>query len=141
MKMATAAQKTTMLFVAATLSLGLSWLHSEGRHVPVPREKPIVILAEKVQGRVTYKVDSKPVRTEVMLDALRKAIEQRGGGQTVLVLVDVNAPVSTFGWVRGVAGKLGLAKFRYFMFQTHREYMSEVTFGPTIPFSTNPPLD
>jgi len=122
--------------VVAVRVLAGSPLPGQGAHA-----MPIVVVAEVVHGRMTYTVDSKPVARD-LLDAIGVAGEKRGWDCPVIALVDVRARIDEIGTIDGVAGKAGFQKpVRFFVFNKESGKMSTVEFGPSVPFTTNPPID
>ena len=104
------------------------------------KEKPVVILAEMVNGRIHYKVDSKPALPD-FLRVLSLVEEQRGKDCPVIALIDSRASFDEIGNIDGTAGKAQLTNIRYFVFNKADGRMAEIHYGPTIPFSTNPPIE
>lgn len=108
------------------------------------RPKPIVVIAEKAQGRTIYKVDSKPtgsMPTNDLLHALNQIVARNGVNQPVVVLVDSRLPSSEIWNLDGVAGKAQLMNLRFFIFFRDTEMMSEIKRMPAVPFSTSPPTN
>ncbi|MGA8013970.1 MAG: hypothetical protein WB949_16185 [Candidatus Acidiferrales bacterium] len=103
-------------------------------------KKPVVILAEMVNGRIHYKVNSKSARPDI-LRVLSILEEQRGRDCPVVALVDSRAPFDEIGNIDGIAGKAQLTNIRYFVFSKAGGKMSEAHFGPNIPYSPNPPIE
>ena len=103
-------------------------------------QKPVVILAEIVNGRIHYKVDSKPALPDI-LRVLSIVEEQRGKNCPVIALVDSRASFDEIGNIDGVAGKAQLTNIRYFVFNKESGKMAELHYGPDMPFSLNPPAE
>jgi hypothetical protein len=103
-------------------------------------KKPVVILAEMVNGRIHYKVDSKPALPD-FLRVLSLVEEQRGKDCPVVALIDSRAPFDEIGNIDGTAGKAQLTNIRYFIFNKASGKMAELHYGPDIPFSSNPPIE
>ena len=119
----------TASFALASLALGQSTRQ---------KEKPVVILAEIVNGRIHYKVDSKPALPD-FLRVLSLVEEQRGKDYPVIALIDSRASFDEVGNIDGTAGKAQLTNIRYFVFNKASGKMAEIHYGPDIPFSPNPP--
>ena len=129
--------------ILATAILGMSGLAVAGLvrgQSTRQKEKPVVILAEMVNGRIHYKVDSKPALPD-FLRVLSLVEEQRGKDCPVVALIDSRAPFDEAGNIDGTAGKAQLTNIRYFVFNKADGRMAEIHYGPTIPFSTNPPIE
>jgi len=62
--------RRTVLLLVALPSLGVGSLHSQEPRPPAQVEKPIVVMVEKAQGRVTYKVEPRQAPAK---DALEPA--------------------------------------------------------------------
>lgn len=124
--------------VLATTSFALAGL-ARGQSTR-QKEKPVVILAEMVNGRIHYKVDSKPALPNI-LQVLSMLEEQRGKDCPVIALIDSRASFDEIGNIDGLAGKAQLTNIRYFVFNKQSEKMGEVHFGPDIPFSPNPSIN
>lgn len=130
------------IFLGAALAVGTAAGGGNvSRRLPAqPKPKPIVIVAEVVNGRVSYTVNSKPARPD-LLRVLSILEQQRGRAYPVVALVDAHARITEFGNVEGTAGKAGFFTIRFFLFNRESGKMGEITFGPSIPFSTNPPAE
>ena len=100
----------------------------------------IVAMVEMKAGKLSYTIDSKSVLPKDLLAAFFSLVERKGEDSTVVVIVDVRAPISQYGIVYGFAAKAGFTRVRNFVFNAERQSMSELKFGPSIPFSLNPPL-
>jgi|GEM_PF-6939860 hypothetical protein len=121
----------------ATASFALAGL--AGGQNTRQEEKPVVIMAEMVDGRIHYKVDSKPALPDI-LRVLSLVEEQRGKDCPVVALVDSRAPFDEIGNIDGIAGKAQLTNVRYFVFNKASGKMAEVRYGPDMPFSPNPDI-
>jgi hypothetical protein len=100
---------------------------------------PTTVLAEKVGGRVSYKVNSRLV--EDLLLTLAQVADRYGANQPVTVLVDSRLPSAEIWNVDGVAGKAQLTNLRFFVFFRDTEKMCEIKRMPAVSFSTNPPAN
>lgn len=132
-----------MSFLTKALLCGCSLL---GAHFLVPsvraqgtNPKPTTILAEKIGGHVSYKVDSQPVGD--LLLALNKVATRNGTNQPVTVLIDSRLPSAEIWNVDGVAGKAKLTNLRFFVFFRETEMMSEIKRMPAVPHSTSAPAN
>jgi hypothetical protein len=105
-----------------------------------PRRKPIVIVAEIVNHRIVYTVDSKPALPDI-LRALSILREERGKDCPVVAMVDDRAPIKEMENIDGIAGKAGFPKVKFFVFDKEDGLMASVEFGSDMPFSTNSPVD
>ena len=134
---------TRMKAILLALALafpGLGSSNSSARQNGNEQVKPIVIVAEIVNGRIAYSVNSKTALPD-LLRVLNILSEQRGKDCPVVALVDVHARISEIGNIDGTAGKAQLTNIRFYVFDRERDGMSSIQFGPTIPFSTNPPAN
>lgn len=114
--------------------------YSLGRQRVQTQTQPIIILAEMRNGRVAYKVDSKPALPD-LLRVLNVMGDQLGRDCQVIALVDSRAPINEIGNIDGTAGKAGFTNLRFFVFNKEAETMGTIQFGPTLPFSANPPVN
>jgi hypothetical protein len=123
------------------LVFGLSSMFSPGREVQTTVQQPIVVMARLKQGQVKYEIESKPVGSEplALVNAFGRLIAERGREATVLIFAEGSVPNDRFSVLADIAGKSGFTKFRYFVFGDKTKYMSEVTFGKSVAFSTDPP--
>jgi biopolymer transport protein ExbD len=96
----------------------------------------VEVMVQKVQCRVTYKVESKPVGD--LLRAFGQLVEQRGEDYPVIVLIDWNAPVSQLFEVERTASKAGFKSIRSFVSDSDKTYMSEIKISKGIPYTTDP---
>lgn len=133
---------------AAVLLLGavafLTWLHPASNRGPMPNAAPTVVRIDKTPRGVAYKVDSKPISltpTTNLLYVLNQVNDERGSNTPVVVLIDPRVPITEIWNFDGVAGKAQLTNIRYFVFNRETEKMSEIKWGPSIPLSTNPPVN
>jgi hypothetical protein len=99
--------------------------------------KPIVVLAERAKGHVSYKIGSQPV-TDLLL-SLSRLEQQRGPKFPVIVFIDPQLPIKEILNIDGIAGKAQFTKVRFFIFFSETSMMSELRLMPALPFSTNPP--
>ncbi|MGB8495486.1 MAG: hypothetical protein WCE53_13885 [Candidatus Acidiferrum sp.] len=131
--------RTAVLFFAiATLFLG-----SGGEGVPQDRSHPqpkktITVLVKKTQGRVSYEVESKAVSDP--LAPLGELLKQRGEDCPVIVILPWDATFREEMDMEVIASKVGFKTVRSFLYNRDRGFMVEVKWGPSIPFTTNPPL-
>ena len=107
------------------------------------QQEPILVHVYKTHGAVTYTVDSR--RADLtpsgnLLRLLATASEKRGRHAPVVVLLDPSAPIEQIDYIEGVAAKVPLNDLHYFEASRQTGKMAEINFGPTIPYSTNPPL-
>ena len=99
----------------------------------------IVVVADFDQGRVKYKVDSKPVRSEDILEVLGRSLETRGRETPVVVLIDQKNSLETLSNTRGILNKVGFLNIRYFYFSQDTRMMAEIVLNhAAMPMSTNP---
>ncbi len=140
MKIASARNRTVALLMGAPLLFLFARLPSQEPQNRSKNEKPVALVVEKKQGRVTYKVDSKPAKPD-LLYILNQVRNQRGPDDPLVVLIDSRVPMDEISNVGGVAGKAGLKNLRFFVFNRETDRMAEIKFGPGIPFTTNPPLN
>ena len=92
--------------------------------------KATVITVERLNGRVTYKVDSQ--RVGELLSALNKVVDREGPSRPVTVLIDPTLPISEIWNIDGVAGKAQLTNVRFFAVFRETEMMSEIRRMPAI---------
>jgi len=128
-----------LIFLAVAVCLATPSVEGQRRHAR-SQEKPIVVLVERLGGRVRYTVDSKPVKTNLLV-ALNQGLGDRPRDYPVVALIDSQVPVDEVWEVMGTAGKAGITNLRYFVFSRDSGRMSEIKIGRPIPFSTNPPLE
>jgi hypothetical protein len=133
---------------AAVLFLGTVALfpsfHPGGNRGATQNAAPTVVQVDKAPRGVTYKVNSKSTGstpTTDLLYALNRVREERGSSAPVVVLIDPRVPIDQVWNIDGTAGKAQLTNLRYFVFNRDTEKMSELKWGPSIPLSTNPPVD
>jgi hypothetical protein len=124
--------------VIGLTSICLFGSQTGGRQARPAPSKPIVIIADVVNGRVVYTVDSKPALPD-LLRVLNILEEQRGKDYPVVALIDARARITEFGNIDGTAGKAQLNKIRFFVFDRESRTMAEVQWLRTVPFSTDPP--
>ena len=100
---------------------------------------PIAVVADFDQGRVKYKVDSEPVRSEEILQILGRSLETRGREIPVVVLIDQKNSLETLSNTRGILNKVGFLNIRYFYFSQDTRMMAEINLNhAAMPMSTNP---
>lgn len=103
---------------------------------------PVSVLVGLSDGRVQYEVDSKPVRSEKILEVFHEVKKQRDGRDTpVVVLVDERNSLTTLANIRGIINKAGFSHVRYFVVNADRTMMQETIERPAVPFSVNPAPD
>ena len=129
--------KTTMLLLGmATLFHPTGPREQQGR----PKaSKAIVVMVSKTQGTVTYEVESKVAKDP--LQALGELVEQRGEDCPVVVILPWNATFREEYDLEVIASKAGFRNTRSFLYNPDRGFMREIKWGPSIPFSTNPPVN
>jgi hypothetical protein len=114
-------------------------MHSKESRIARQDEKPIVIQVESMQGRPRYTIESKPA--EDLLRELGQLVRRRGEECQIVVLIDWNLPLRTVTNTELVVSKAGFRNIRSFVFGDKTGYMSEIKFGPGVPFSMNPALE
>jgi hypothetical protein len=114
-------------------------LQSQGSPSGGGGQKTVVLMAEGIKGRVSYKVDSQPV-TDLLL-SLSRLEERRGPNNPVIALIDPRLPIEEIWSIDGTAGKAQFTNVRFFIFFRDTGKMSELRQMPAIPFSTNPPTE
>jgi len=105
---------------------------------------PIVVEVYKTARGTGYKVDSRTAdlsQNGNLLRLLGVAYEKHGPNTPVVVLLDPHVSIEQIDFVDGVAAKVPLTYLRYFRFSRQTGKMTEIKFGPTLPYSTSPPLD
>ena len=108
------------------------------------QNSPIVVEVYKTPRGVGYRVDSKRADlspTGNLLRLLGVAYEKHGANAPVVVLIDPRVPIEQIDFIDGVAAKVPLTNLRFFEFSHQTGKMAEIKFGPTLTYSTNPPLD
>jgi hypothetical protein len=106
--------------------------------------RPTVVEVEKTQRGVAYKVDGQRAdltATTNLLYLLNRVCEKRGPNAPIVVLLDPRVPIDQIGNVDGTAGKAQLNNLRYFVLDRDTQKMSEIKWGPAVPYSTNPPIN
>ncbi len=100
---------------------------------------PVAVVVGFDGGRVKYEVDSKPVRSDKILEVFMEVKKQRGGRDVpVVVLIDERNSIAALSNIRGIVNKAGFSRVRYFCFSADRKMMQETIEQPAIPFSLNP---
>jgi biopolymer transport protein ExbD len=101
---------------------------------------PTAIVVEFDQGKIKYKVDSKSVRSEDILEDLGRVKKQRGREAPVVVLIDQRNSLAALSNIRGIINKAGFSSVRYFSFTVDRQMMEEIPIDQrrAVPFSLNP---
>lgn len=103
---------------------------------------PISVIYEIVQGRDTYKVNSRSVTSEELLNVLATQKGNRKPGRAIVVLIHEDVSLRKINNLDGIIGKVGFKNVRYFYYTKDRDRMLEFRFGPKgLPFSLNPDLD
>jgi len=102
-------------------------------------EKVVVLTVKKLHARLSYEVDSKPVTS--LLDTLGQLVERRGEECALVIVLPWEATFKEEYEVEVMASKAGFKRLRPFLYNPERGFMAEVKYGPSIPFTTNPPLD
>ena len=118
-----------------------SLLHARQSQTMTQIPVATVVRIDKTPQGIAYKVNSKPTghtATSDILRALNLINEEHGANAPVVVLVDDRVSFGEVLNFEGVAGKAQLNNLRYFVFNRESEKMSELTWGPTVPFSTHP---
>jgi hypothetical protein len=94
-------------------------------------------MVEKNKGRLVWTVDSKVA--DDPLHALAVLGERRGHDTPVVVLLSKSVPLDMIWNVEGTAWKAQLDHLRFFLVDRELGTMRELSRGPAVPFSTNPP--
>lgn len=118
-----------------------SLLHARRSQTVTQIPAATVVQMDKTPQGIVYKVNSKPTghtATTDILRALNLINEEHGANAPVVVLVDDRASFAEVWNFEGVVGKAQLNNLRYFVFNRESEKMSELRWGPTVPFSTHP---
>lgn len=139
--MATINPRRAAVLLIGVVALCSSLLHARRNQNGTQNPTPIVVRIAKTPRGVAYEVDSKPVSptpTTNLLYLLGRAYNERGSNARVVVLFDPRVSISDIWNLDGVAAKVPLSNIRYFVFSRESGVMSELKWGPTVPFSTNP---
>jgi len=108
-----------------------------------PNEQSTVVELSKAPHGVRYRVDSRPTgntATTDILYVLNQVREKRGQDAPVIVLIDPQVSIDEIWNLEAVADKAQLNNLRFFVRTRDPEKMAEIKWGPTMPYSTNPPL-
>lgn len=123
----------------------LLFLMSTYASAPPQFKRPVnsasVIEVNLVAGSISYKVNSELVRptpTGNLLYLLNRLRGERGANAPVLVLLNPRVPIGRLWDVDGIVGKAKLKNVRYFAVDRETESMTEITWGPVVPYSKNP---
>ncbi len=128
-----------LFFAMAALFLGSGSERLPKHQSHSQAEKTIAVTVKKAQGRVSYEVESKAVNDP--FGPLVKLLRQRGEDCPVIVILPWDATFREEYDVRVIASKAGFKTIRSFLYNRDRGFMAEVKWGPSIPFSTNPPVE
>lgn len=109
---------------------------AQSKNATTDGQKPIIIMAEEIKGRVSYRVDSEPV-TDLLL-SLARLEKQRGPNCPVVAFLDPQVSIQEVWTIDGAAGKAQFANVRYFVVFRDTGKMSELQRMPAVPFSKNP---
>lgn len=122
---------------ALVVLAGLAYpLNANNPQSKANKVEPVVVIVQRVHGRITYAVDSKPA--EDPLRALGVLEEKRGEDCPVMVLLDWRLPISEITDMEFVADKAGFKHVRSFTFvPPGHDYISEIKFGRQVHFAGN----
>jgi len=123
--------------VLSLILLSTPHAYSQERQSLTEDKKPIVVMVEKNKGHFVWTVDSKVA--DDPLHALAVLAERRGHDTPVLVLLSKHVSLDMIWNVEGTAWKAQLDRLRFFLVDRELGTMREISRGPAIPFSTNPP--
>ncbi|NOS71597.1 MAG: hypothetical protein HOP33_16935 [Verrucomicrobia bacterium] len=131
--MKTNIQAVQLFFVIAILLLpGLS-------RAEATNARPVVVEVKFQNGKASYEIESRSVRSELFLEALGVIIRRRGREARVIVIVDSRNPISTLDNARGIVSKVGFSEVHYFVMSAETQRMAEITLDhPAVPYSLNP---
>ena len=127
-----------LLLTAVSLFLASHPYRTEGQNAPT------IVEVYKIPRGVAYRVNAEPVgltATTNLLYRFNRVYDKGGAKAPVIVLLDPRVPIEQIGNVDGTAGKAQLTNLRYFIFDRGKQTMTEIKFGSTIPYSTNPPIN
>lgn len=119
-------------------------LNPKGSRAATQNATPFVMYMNKTQRGYTYKVSPKPKGykpDDNLLRILDLIEDERGPNSPVIVLVEPHVSFTEIWDFDGVAGKAQLKNVHYFVFNPESKFMAELKWGPTVPYSTNPPLN
>ena len=132
--------RTVVLFFAiATLFLGSGGERVRKHQSRSQPEKTVTVMVKKTQGRVSYEVESKVVTDPFA--PLGELLKQRGEDCPVIVILPWDATFREEMDIEVIASKVGFKTVRSFLYKRDTGFMVEMKWGPSIPFTTNPPLD
>jgi hypothetical protein len=138
-KMKFVLRAAVMILTATTLLDASSSDRGHRDQSQIQPAKTIVVILKKLQGRVTYEVDSKYVNDPIA--PLEELLKQRGEDCPVIVLFPWDITFKEELDVNLIAGKAGFKTIRSFVYSRDKGYMSELKLGVSIPYTTNPPLN
>jgi biopolymer transport protein ExbD len=128
---------TEISFDKPAISFSLPPQFKPGQHST--NDSPIAVVCKFDRGRMKYELNSKPVNSERILQALGETKKQRSGETSVVVLADQRNSFAALNNIRGIIDKAGFFHVQYFCFDTNTERMTEIrSEKPAIPFSLNP---
>jgi hypothetical protein len=97
----------------------------------------IVIENAAATGSYTAFVDGRAVKAPAkLLDQLGDLVTRRGREAPVAVLIHESVPIGRLGEVIGMVQKAGFIHVQCFYFQSDKRFMSPISFGRAVPFST-----
>jgi hypothetical protein len=126
-----------LLLAAAAFCMSSSYAQPPETQTRESHDLPTVVRVNKIRRGVEYQVDSKP--TSDLLYALNAVHDKRGSDTPIIVLLDPGVPIDQIWNVDGTAGKAQLDNLRFFVFNLDTRKMTEIKWGNTFPYSTNPP--
>lgn len=100
-------------------------------------EKHAVLLVDFGVSGSTYTLDQRPIpRNKGLLLTLSEArAREENDNPELIVLLDERTRLSEVGNLIGIAGKAGYLRYRLFVFDKTKHWMSEITYSPAVPFS------
>jgi hypothetical protein len=100
-------------------------------------EKHSVLVVGFGDSGSTYTLDQKPVpRNKGLLLTLSEArAREDNGNPELIVLIDERTRLSEVGNLIGLAGKAGYLRYRLFVFDKTKHWMSEIRYSSAMPFS------
>lgn len=133
--------KVGMVMLMVFVSLEFTQLPIHGTDKAHVDQGPIVVFVRRTHGHLDIKIAPDPLPGKDPLWVLSALCEKYGPSYPVVAIVDDGAEISDLNQVSGIAAKAGFDKTRTFIAHSDSGIMSELNFGPALPFSMKGPFD
>lgn len=124
--------RPTALFLSLILMMSPVILSQSKEEVKT--STPLRLLVQNAKGKPRFILEDKIIPYAQLPPSLGQILNSRGKAVPVMIAFDDSLPFSEIENLRGIVGKVGFTKARYFAYDQSRRNAVELVFGVVLPF-------